>query len=181
MPRIYTRGGDKGMTSLGTGERVAKDSSRIEAYGSIDELNSLLGVALAESCHADIHTILTAVQNDLFVLGGNLAFPKEDKSVPAISKERLQQIEGQIDQLESALPPLQNFILPGGSKPAAYLHLARAVCRRAERLVVSLSHQVEIQTGVISYLNRLSDMLFVMARYQNFMDQTAETIWRNDL
>ena len=180
MSRIYTRGGDEGITSLGTGERVAKDSLRIEAHGEIDELNSLLGLALAEGVSGEISDFLLTVQNDLFLLGSELAFPRKEQSpVPGICPEFIQILELKIDHLTETLPPLLNFILPGGSKSAALLHLSRTVCRRAERFVVSLSHEAEIDPLIIVYLNRLSDLLFTMARYQNYADKQEEKVWRN--
>ena len=183
MPRItkvYTRTGDDGTTSLGGGGRVAKDSARVEAYGTVDELNSHLGVAIASGLDAALAEALGAIQNDLFHLGSDLCVTEEDKSarpVPRIEARHVDALERLIDRLSEELPPLENFVLPGGSAGAAQLHVARAVCRRAERLVVALSRNEAVGEHVIVYLNRLSDALFVMARWENRRKGVPDVLW----
>lgn len=180
MPKIYTKSGDLGTTALGSGERLSKDAIRIEAYGAVDEVNSLLGVALALGVNNALRPVLQEIQNDLFVVGGDLACPPVKEygyTIPRMTDERIAALESVIDRLSAALPALTHFILPGGSPAAAHLHLARTVARRAERRVVTLQ---AIEGGcdtIIRYLNRLSDLLFVMARYQNAQDGTQETPW----
>jgi cob(I)alamin adenosyltransferase len=179
--KIYTRKGDRGETSLFGGERVEKDSLRLEAYGTVDELNSILGLARSNrnGIHKEIDGMLEAVQNDLFVLGADLATPlsKEKAKTPRVGPKDVKRLERWIDKAEDELPPLKNFILPGGSPLAAALHLARTVCRRAERRVVALSHSEEIGELVIVYLNRLSDLLFVVARLANHRARLEEIKW----
>jgi cob(I)alamin adenosyltransferase len=183
MPRItkvYTRTGDDGTTSLGGGKRVAKDSARVEAYGTVDELNSQLGVAIASGLDAALAEALGAIQNDLFHLGSDLCVTEEDKSarpVPRIEARHVDALERLIDRLSEELPSLENFVLPGGSAAAAQLHVARAVCRRAERLVVALSRSEAVGAHVIVYLNRLSDALFVMARSENRRKGVPDVLW----
>ncbi len=177
--KIYTKTGDKGKTSLFGGERVSKDTKRIEAYGSVDELNSHLGVIRSLGPHPDIDSILERVQNELFVLGSDLATPKtkSPKKTYRIESRHVEQVEKDIDRLESALDPLQQFILPGGSRVSAELHVARTVCRRAERRIVQLAKKGEIGTTPVVYVNRLSDFLFVAARYANKVERAAEVAW----
>ncbi len=177
--KIYTRKGDRGETSLFGGKRTAKDSLRIEAYGSVDELNSVLGVVRAHKPHHDLDSILAAVQNELFVLGADLATPKgkAPKNVPRIEEQSVVRLEQNIDRLESSLTPLRSFIVPAGSPLAVHLHVARTVCRRAERHLVRLSKKEKIGATPVKYLNRLSDLLFVMARYANKLDGMSETPW----
>jgi cob(I)alamin adenosyltransferase len=183
MPRItkvYTRTGDDGTTSLGGGERVAKDSARVEAYGTVDELNSHLGVAIASGLDAALAETLGAIQNDLFHLGSDLCVTEEDKParpVPKIEARHVDALERLIDRLSEDLPPLENFVLPGGSVGAAQLHVARAVCRRAERLVVALARDEAVGEHVVVYLNRLSDALFVMARWENRRKGVPDVLW----
>lgn len=183
MPRltkIYTRTGDDGTTALGSRTRVPKESLRVEAYGTVDELNSVIGVALAHGLVAPLNEALTAVQNELFHLGSDLCFTEEDKTqyqIPQIEQRHIDKLETLIDELSQIVGPLQNFILPGGTVGAANLHVARTVCRRAERITTALSRQEAIGTHVIPYLNRLSDALFVMARYQNHAQSVAEPLW----
>ena len=183
MPRItkvYTRTGDEGNTALGGGQRVSKDSLRIAAYGTVDELNSAIGVALATGVADDLTIPLGTIQNELFHLGSDLCILEEDKEampVPRIEAEHVTQLEGWIDTLSEKLPPLENFILPGGSAGAAALHLARTVCRRAERECVALLGEDDIGEQVIPYLNRLSDLLFVMARYENAERGAPDVLW----
>lgn len=183
MPRltkIYTKRGDDGSTSLGSRTRVPKESLRIEAYGTVDELNSMIGVALANGLTARLVEILTAVQNELFHLGSDLCFTEEDKeqvAIPEVEERHVAGLENIIDELAEDVGPLENFILPGGAVGAANLHLARTVCRRAERIAVALSRQEAVGEHVIPYLNRLSDALFVMARYENMKRQVPEPLW----
>ena len=178
--KIYTKTGDKGDTSLFGGQRVPKDALRIEAYGTVDELNSLLGIVRADNSYPEIDKILTTVQNRLFDLGADLATPRslEKKKIKRIELKDANQLEKYIDSLEQHLKPLRTFILPSGSPVAARLHFARTVCRRAERIVVRLSRNEDIGEHITIYLNRLSDMLFVLARYANFAAGVTETRWK---
>jgi cob(I)alamin adenosyltransferase len=178
LTKIYTRGGDAGETSLGDGSRVSKLDERIAAYGSVDELNAALGVVLAGECPAEIGDVLRRVQNELFDLGADLA-------VPAALEGRLRTTQAQIDALEAdcdhfnaSLPDLTSFVLPGGSEAAARLHVARTICRRAERdaLVAAQAHDVSRLARV--YLNRLSDLLFILARAANAAGDHDEPLWR---
>lgn len=183
MPRIskvYTRTGDDGTTGLGGGQRVRKDAPRIEAYGAVDELNATVGVALAEGLAPQLNDALKKVQNELFHLGSDLCFVEEDKqklAVPGIEQRHVDALETLIDQLNEELGPLENFILPGGSRGAAQLHVARTVCRRAERLLVSLAGVEKVGEWTVRYLNRLSDALFVMARYENHKRGGSDVLW----
>jgi cob(I)alamin adenosyltransferase len=180
--KIYTKSGDKGKTSLFGGERVSKDALRIEAYGTIDELNSEIGVVRAMKPARDIDLILDHIQRDLFLLGADLATPrtKDRKKVPRVEPGNVEQIERTIDRLDSSLEPLQQFVLPGGSRIAAEIHIARAICRRAERRVVELSRKNDIGSTLLVYINRLSDLLFVMARYVNKEEKVEEVKWGPD-
>jgi cob(I)alamin adenosyltransferase len=183
MPRItkvYTRTGDDGTTSLGAGQRVPKDSLRVETYGTVDELNSQVGAALASGIEPELAEILRGIQNDLFHLGSDLCVTEEDKAarpVPKVESRHVEALEEAIDRLSADLPPLENFVLPGGTAGAAELHLARAVCRRAERLAVTLSRGERVGEQVVVYLNRLSDLLFVMARWENRKKETPDVLW----
>jgi cob(I)alamin adenosyltransferase len=183
MPRltsIYTRKGDEGETSLGGGQRVPKDSARVTAYGTVDELNSAIGVAVAHGLASRLMETLPVIQNELFHLGSDLAFREEDKQaheLPQIEERHVIQLEQWIDELNEIVGPLKNFILPGGSPGAAQLHLARAICRRAERAVLTLAREEPIGGSVLPYLNRLSDLLFVMARYENKQRGIVEPLW----
>lgn len=183
MPRltkIYTKGGDKGLTSLGSGTRVPKDSLRVQAYGTVDELNSAVGVAVASGLCEKLAAVLPTIQNELFHLGSDLCFTEEDKqkfNIPQIEERHVVALETLIDEMTAIVGPLENFILPGGSMGAAHLHVARTVCRRAERDVITLSGEEAVGEFVIAYLNRLSDALFVMARYENKMQEVAEPLW----
>src|SRR5437870_2726354 len=170
MPRItkvYTRTGDDGTTGLGGGQRVRKDSLRIGAFGTVDELNSQLGLAIAAGLDPRLDEALATIQNELFHLGSDLCVPEEDKvrlPVPKIEARHVEKLEKLMDELSADLPALENFILPGGAPGAAALHVSRAVCRRAERETLRLSREETVGPFVIAYLNRLSDALFVMAR-----------------
>jgi cob(I)alamin adenosyltransferase len=181
--KIYTKTGDKGETALFGGERVPKDALRIEAYGSVDELNSIIGVIRSLKPHRSIDNTLGKIQHQLFELGADLATPAAYHSplIPRIKKSHSASLEKVIDALEKKLHPLKTFILPGGSVIAAQLHLARTVCRHAERNVVRLSRNEDIGDAVIIYLNRLSDLLFVMARYANVLDNHDEVKWTSGM
>ena len=184
MPRltkIYTKRGDAGDTALGGGQRVPKDHPRVEAYGTVDELNSQLGVALAVGLCDRLAQVLPEIQNELFDLGSDLCFREEDKQqykLPQIEPRHVQRLEALIDEMTAVTGPLENFILPGGSLGAAQLHVARTVCRRAERVVAGLANEESIGAHVLPYLNRLSDALFVMARYENRQRGVPEPLWR---
>lgn len=177
--KIYTKTGDSGETALFGGERVPKDALRISAYGSVDELNSVLGVIASLEPHPTLSKTIALVQKQLFELGADLATPIAHKNpvIPRIRKRHATALERIIDRLEGTLPPLKTFILPGGTLVASHLHMARTVCRRAERMVVRLSRNEDIGEDVIVYLNRLSDLLFVMARYANHADRHEEVKW----
>jgi cob(I)alamin adenosyltransferase len=183
MPRItkvYTRIGDDGTTRLGTGKQVPKDAMRIEAYGDVDELNSQIGVALAAGLTEPLRAALSRIQNELFHLGSDLCVPDEDKKslkVPTIGQHHVDALEKLIDDLSEGLGPLENFILPGGTVGAAQLHVARTVCRRAERRVVALSREEAVSEFARKYLNRLSDALFVMAREENRATGSPDVLW----
>jgi len=178
--KIYTKTGDAGETGLLGGHRVAKFHARIEAYGTVDELNAAIGVALAESLPGEIAKLLESVQHRLFDLGAQLASPDEKSAGPKIGASHIAQLEGAIDQKETNLAPLRNFILPGGSKPAAALHLARCVARRAERRVAELAASEPIPSEPLVYLNRLGDLLFVLARVANRAAGTEDTVWQKE-
>jgi cob(I)alamin adenosyltransferase len=183
MPRLtklYTRKGDEGATSLGGGQRVPKDSLRVEAYGTVDELNSVIGVALAHGLSHRLAELLPPIQNELFHLGSDLCFLETDKAqhpVPQIELRHVAHLESLIDELNSAVGPLENFILPGGSVGSTHLHLARTVCRRAERAAISLARTEPVGAHALQYLNRLSDLLFAMARYENKQRGRSEPLW----
>ncbi len=183
MPRltkIYTRRGDQGQTSLGGGQRVPKDALRVQVYGTVDELNSQIGVALATGLSDRLQAELPAIQNELFNLGSDLCFLETDKAryaIPQIEERHVEKLERLIDEMTATVGPLENFILPGGSAGAAQLHVARTVCRRAEREATTLWREETIGPYVLSYLNRLSDLLFVMARYENHERGVPELLW----
>ncbi len=183
MPRItkvYTRLGDDGTTSLGGGRRVKKHALRVEAYGTVDELNAQIGVALACGLDPELSGILREVQNELFHLGSDLCTPEEEKerrAVPGVEQRHVDALEQIMDRLTAQLGPLENFILPGGTPGAARLHVARTVCRRAERLVVALAEREPVGAHTVRYLNRLSDALFVMARRENHCRQVPDVLW----
>jgi len=180
VARIYTRTGDKGETGLFGGGRVPKDSVRVEAYGSVDELNSVLGVVRSFVMDKELDSILHEVQNDLFVVGGDLATIKKDQKITRITAERVLELEAIIDKYEGELPPLKSFILPSGGAAGASLHFARAVTRRAERQIVRLARSEEISDQLIPYINRLSDLLFVLARIANRRDGKSEVEWHSE-
>ena len=177
--KIYTKTGDSGTTSLFAGGRVDKSSSRIEANGLADELNSFIGVVISEDEKSKTRTKLLRIQRELFVLGSDLATPLDVKAkVPRIKKSYTTRLEREIDKWENDLPTLKNFILPGGSKIGAILHLARARCRCLERIVVSLDRSDSLNRQVLPYVNRLSDWFFVLARHTNLESDHEETLWR---
>lgn len=182
LTKIYTRNGDQGQTSLGGGQRVAKDALRVQVYGTVDELNSQLGVALAFGLCARLQGTLPTVQNELFHLGSDLCFLEEDKAkyaVPQIEGRHVAALEDLIDEMTAVLGPLENFILPGGSIGAAHLQVARTICRRAEREATALSRVEQVGDYVLRYLNRLSDALFVMARFENHQRGVDEPLWNS--
>ena len=190
--RIYTRTGDNGDTGLFGGQRVSKDALRVEAYGTVDELNAVLGLVRIQTndrSFADVDALLQIIQNDLFGLGSDLATPEEEETtrgrvhIKRISPQQVTYIETQIDLYESELPALTNFILPGGSALAAALHHARVVCRRAERRTVTVAHAEADNGGInpeiIHYLNRLSDLLFVLSRVANHRQGVPDVVWKS--
>jgi cob(I)alamin adenosyltransferase len=187
MPRltkIYTRAGDDGSTGLGGGQRVPKDSLRIETFGTVDELNAQIGVALAAGLESSLTSELTRIQHELFHLGSDLCVLESDKAerpVPVIEGKHVTALEAVMDRMTDKLGPLTNFILPGGCIGAARIHVARTVCRRAERLAVALSREESIGLFVVPYLNRLSDALFVMARWENRYRGSEDVTWDSRL
>ncbi|MEZ5823477.1 MAG: cob(I)yrinic acid a,c-diamide adenosyltransferase [Geminicoccaceae bacterium] len=176
LSKIYTRGGDQGRTSLGDGSRVAKHTLRVEAYGTVDEVNSTLGIARLHA-EGDADSMLERIQNDLFDLGADLCRPGSGDDRLRIAQNQVDRLEAEIDEMNASLEPLSSFVLPGGSAASAHLHLARTVCRRAERLVGRLGEGEDINPTALRYLNRLSDHLFVMARFLN--DRGAgDILWK---
>lgn len=180
--KIYTRTGDQGSTALFGGERIPKTHARIAAYGTVDETNSIIGLARASLLRRDetaaVDRVLADVQRDLFVLGADLATPEESRAkAPRISSEHVEKLENEIDMLEKDLEPLKQFILPGGSPAGAGLHVARTVCRRAERLVLEAAAKAVVSELAAVYLNRLSDLLFVAARWTNMREGFREDEW----
>lgn len=181
--KIYTKTGDHGTTSLFGGQRVEKNSSRIEAYGVVDELNSLIGVIISEvEPQKEVKPLrrkLLRIQNELFVLGSDLASPLDVKvRIPRVTKSFINRLEREIDAWQKELPQLKNFILPGGSKTGSQIHLARTIARRAERSIVDLGRQGRLNKNALIYINRLSDWLFTLARYVNKLDNVYEVNWR---
>lgn len=176
LSKIYTRTGDDGTTGLGDGSRTNKDSLRVEAMGDVDELNAVIGILLSEPLAAEIQDTLTRVQHDLFDLGGEICIPGH----AMVKAERVSALEETLDQLNEQLQPLKEFILPGGSRAAAYCHLARTVCRRAERQLTRLSREEPVTTISLQYLNRLSDLLFVMCRAINKQADVPDVLWKNE-
>jgi len=174
LSKIYTRTGDDGSTGLGDGTRVPKDHPRVEAYGTVDELNSVLGLLLCEPLSEALQAALTKIQHTLFDLGGELSIPERHVLTDALTTE----LEQLLDRLNADLAPLKEFILPGGSRAAALCHVARCVCRRAERQVYTLSRQERVSPASLKYLNRLSDLLFVMARAINHASGVPDTLWQ---
>jgi cob(I)alamin adenosyltransferase len=189
MPRItkvYTRSGDDGSTSLGGGQRVPKHAARVEAYGTVDELNSMIGAARATGLSEGVEKILVRIQNELFNLGADLCVPEEKKdaqkkTAAGIGEAQVDALEGLIDKLTAELGPLENFILPGGSMGAALIHVARTICRRAERRPVALATGEAVGEWSVRYLNRLSDALFVLARLENKNRGIKDRLWASDM
>jgi cob(I)alamin adenosyltransferase len=175
LSKIYTRTGDDGTTGLGDGSRINKDSLRVEAMGDVDELNSIIGIMLTENLPDNLVGPLTQIQHDLFNVGGEICIP----GYVILQQTRIQDLEDQIDALNEHLTPLKEFILPGGSKAAAYCHLARTVCRRAERKLVELHRNEKVTDISLQYLNRLSDLLFVMCRSINKQASRPDVMWEN--
>lgn len=181
--KIYTRRGDAGATGLFGGGRVAKDHIRVEAYGSVDELSAAVGVAQVNVTDGRTRDRLGLVQRDLFAIGAHLATPPprpggRPPELPELPADRIGELEVWIDDAAAVCPPLRNFVLPGGSAGASHLHLARAVCRRAERRVVTLAGEAEVAPGIVRYLNRLSDYLFAAARLENHRTERGDVEWK---
>ncbi len=174
LSRIVTRTGDDGTTGLGDGTRVGKDALRVEVMGNIDELNSAIGTVLAEEIPGRIAALLGSIQNDLFDLGGEICIPGR----AALWDAHLEQLDGRLEALREPLPPLREFVLPGGTRAAAACHLARAICRRAERSLVALGRKESVSPLSVKYLNRLSDLLFLAARTLNTAAGRGEAMWR---
>lgn len=175
LSKIYTRTGDDGTTGLTDGSRIDKDSARIMAIGSIDELNSLIGQVCSEHINPGSHALLIEVQHRLFDMGGELSMPGHQ----LLQADSIALLENKLDEMNTELEPLEDFILPGGCKAAAVCHVARSVCRRAERNVVALARDEVVSKCVQGYLNRLSDLLFVMARYLNKASGQADVLWQH--
>jgi cob(I)alamin adenosyltransferase len=181
LNRIYTKTGDEGSTGLGNGQRVAKDALRVAAYGTVDECDSTIGVALAAGLCERLTQELGAIQNELFDLGSDLCWPSDDPRrarIPTVEARHVEKLEHLIDEFNDVVGDLTNFLLPGGAIGAAHLHVARTICRRAEREVVTLAREEAVGEFVLPYLNRLSDALFVMARYENHERGVAEPLWQ---
>jgi cob(I)alamin adenosyltransferase len=176
LSKIYTRTGDDGTTGLGDGSRTPKDSPRVAAYGTVDELNSAIGIVLAQEISNDVRESLTQIQHDLFDLGGELCIP----GMAMVHDADVERLEKTLDGFNADLPALKDFILPGGGMAASCCHLARTVCRRAEREVVSLSRESEVRPEAIRYLNRLSDLLFVIARVLARASGHGEVLWQHE-
>jgi len=176
LSRIVTRTGDSGTTGLGDGSRVPKDSARIDAIGAVDELNSTIGVVLAERLPANVQALLTDIQHDLFDLGGELSIPGH----AAIGQDHIERLEAAVEHFNADLPMLKEFILPGGTREAALAHVARTVCRRAERALVALAAGDTVTTSSRIYLNRLSDVLFVLARVLNRAGGAPDVLWQKN-
>ena len=180
--KIYTKSGDQGSTGLFGGDRVSKSDARVEAYGTVDELNSFLGFAAVLVTDEGLGKKLLAIQHDLFAIGASLATSREKtncggKKRTEVPMKRVGEIEAWIDDISAKLPELKAFVLPGGTQSAAVLHMCRTVCRRAERVVVEAGEQGEIDPGAIIYLNRLSDLLFVWARFENSQEGGSDVLW----
>jgi cob(I)alamin adenosyltransferase len=179
LTRIYTGGGDRGETSLGDGARVSKLDCRIAAFGTVDELNSSLGVVLAGEVPGEIRSVLERVQNELFDVGADISVPfGVGDGRLRVSRAQIEELEGDCDRFNEALPELKSFVLPGGTEAAARIHVARAVCRRAERAALDAAQELELNPDVLVYLNRLSDLLFILARAANAAAERDEPLWK---
>jgi len=176
LSKIYTRTGDDGSTGLGDGSRTGKDAARVEAYGTVDEANSCIGLVLASDLPGDVRGLLTAIQHQLFDLGGELCIPGH----AAIDDADVERLEQQLDHYNADLPPLKEFILPGGGEAAARCHVARTVVRRAERRAVALARVEDVRPQAVRYLNRLSDLLFVLCRVLARASGEGEVTWQHD-
>ncbi len=178
LTKIYTRGGDAGETSLGDGSRVSKLDERIAAYGAVDELNSAVGLVLAGGTAPSIREVLLRVQNELFDLGADLSVPLEHEGRLRATQEQVDRLEAECDRFNAELPELTSFVLPGGGETAAGLHVARTICRRAEREALVAANAHAVNQLVLVYLNRLSDLLFILARAANAGESHEEPLWR---
>jgi cob(I)alamin adenosyltransferase len=178
LTRIYTGGGDAGQTSLGDGSRVSKLDRRIQAYGTVDELNSALGLVLAADSPEDVRDVLARVQNELFDLGADLSVPLEREGRLRMTRAQVERLERDCDRLNALLPELKSFVLPGGGELAARLHVARAISRRAEREAIAAAGEHELNPEALVYLNRLSDLLFILARFVNVSQGREEPLWK---
>jgi cob(I)alamin adenosyltransferase len=178
LTRIYTRGGDAGETSLGDGSRVSKLDPRIAAYGAVDELNAAVGVVLAGECPEALRELLVRVQNELFDVGADLSVPWEVEGRLRVEQALVDRLEQDCDRFNAELPELKSFVLPGGTDAAARLHVARTVCRRVEREVLAASREIDLDPLVLVYLNRLSDLFYILARAANAAAGREEPLWR---
>ena len=178
LTKIYTRGGDAGETSLGDGSRVSKLDERIAAYGAVDELNSVIGLVLAGGSAPSIREVLLRVQNELFDLGADVSVPLEHEGRLRVTQEQVDRLEAECDRFNAELPELTSFVLPGGGETAARLHVARTICRRAEREALVAANAHAVNQLVLVYLNRLSDLLFILARAANAGESHEEPLWR---
>ena len=177
LSKIYTRTGDQGKTGLADGSRVDKFHFRIESLGNIDELNSIIGIVLTEKIPNDMKAILERVQHDLFDIGGELSIPNH----MVIDEKKIDFLENSLDKMNNELQPLKEFILPGGSRISSYCHLARTVCRRVERNLFKLAQSDKVNEASLKYVNRLSDMLFVLARFLNKINQHNDILWKKEI
>lgn len=177
--KIYTKTGDDGTTGIQNGARISKTDSRIQAYGMVDEINSFLGIILSKLDEKDLENLITKIQNDLFVVGSDLSNPDLKNTQNRVNNEMIKALEENIDNLEKKLPPITKFILPGGHEIAALVHVSRSITRRAEIFVISLSKKEKINNNCIIYLNRLSDLLFVIARTINQRKNVKDVIWNS--
>jgi len=178
LTKIYTRGGDAGETSLGDGARVSKLDARIAAYGTVDELNAAIGLVLAADSPIEAGEVLARIQNELFDLGADLSVPMEHEARLRVTQAQVDALERECDRFNAGLPELKSFVLPGGSEAATRLHVARTVCRRAEREAIAASGVYAVNPLALVYLNRLSDLLFILARAANVADGREEPLWR---
>jgi cob(I)alamin adenosyltransferase len=178
LTKIYTRGGDEGLTSLGDGKRVSKLDARIAAFGAVDEVNSAVGVVLAGACPNELREVLERVQNELFDLGADLSVPVEHEARLRVTQAQIDALERDCDRFNEELPELKSFVLPGGTETAARLHVARSTCRRAEREAIAAAGEVGVNPLALVFLNRLSDLLFIFARAANALDGREEPLWR---